>query len=93
MSLLRIREAMDGTVVEQLAGIDLRPGRSTPTRRKSSALSGPPRSRRAKEIRHHFEMSLFGSGKALNEGFFYLVVDRLRPSILFINGRIILSRR
>jgi ATP-binding cassette subfamily B protein len=30
--------------------------------------------RRAKELRHQFEMSLFGSGKAINEGFFHLVV-------------------
>ena len=30
--------------------------------------------RRGVEIRHHFEMSLFGSGKALNEGFFHLLV-------------------
>src|SRR5262249_52881211 len=30
--------------------------------------------RRAKELRHQFEMSLFGSGKAINEGFFHLMV-------------------
>src|SRR5262249_16116683 len=30
--------------------------------------------RRAKELRHQFEMSLFGSGKAINEGCFHLVV-------------------
>ena len=56
---------------------------------------------RAQEIRHHFQMSLFGCGKALNEGFFHLLViafalylfvsqsiaygDILTFSVLFLN--------
>ena len=68
---------MDGTVVEQLIGPRLRPGRQHPQ------PGGPPRGqgRRAaagEEIRHHFEMSLFGCGKALNEGFFHLLVIACR---------------
>ena len=73
LDLLRIREAMDGTVVEQLAGIDyVRAAHTHPqeVRRVEKAAER----RRAKEIRHHFEMSLFGSGKAINEGLFYLTV-------------------
>jgi ATP-binding cassette, subfamily B, bacterial len=73
VDLLRIREAMDGTVVEQLAGIDyVRAAHTHPqeVRRVEKAAER----RRAKEIRHHFEMSLFGSGKAINEGLFYLAV-------------------
>ena len=73
VDLLRIREAMDGTVVEQLAGIDyVRAAHTHPqeVRRVERAAER----RRSKEIRHHFEMSLFGSGKAINEGLFYLTV-------------------
>ena len=73
LDLLRIREAMDGTVVEQLAGIDyVRAAHTHPQeiRRVEKAAER----RRSKEIRHHFEMSLFGSGKAINEGLFYLAV-------------------
>ena len=84
LSLLRIREAMDGTVVEQLAGIDyVRAAHTHPQeiRRVEKAAER----RRSKEIRHHFEMSLFGSGKAINEGFFNLTVVACAV-YLFING-------
>ena len=76
ISLLRIREAMDGTVVEQLAGIDyVRAAHTHPQeiRRVEKAAEA----RRAREIRHHFQMSLFGSGKAINEAFFCLGVIAL----------------
>ena len=43
--------------------------------------------RRVKEIRHHFQMALFGCAKALNEGFFYIIV--LAASIFMaVNGSI-----
>ena len=87
IDLLRIREAMDGTVVEQLAGIDyVRAAHTHPQeiRRVEKAAER----RRAKEIRHHFEMSLFGSGKALNEGFFYLTVIAFAV-YLYISGDIL----
>ncbi len=86
LSLLRIREAMDGTVVEQLAGIDyVRAAHTHPqeVRRVEKAAER----RRATEIRHHFAMSLFGSGKAINEGFFYLAVIA-SAVYLFISGMI-----
>ena len=76
---------MDGTVVEQLAGIDYvraanthEPWRSAGSRRRPSVDD-------RSEIRHHFEMSLFGSGKAINEGFFYLARDRGRRSTCSFN--------
>ena len=73
IDLLRIREAMDGTVVEQLAGIDYVRAANT-HRQELRRVERAAERRRSKEIRHHFEMSLFGSGKAINEGLFYLTV-------------------
>ena len=84
LDLLRIREAMDGTVVEQLAGIDyVRAAHTHPQeiRRVEKAAER----RRAKEIRHHFEMSLFGSGKAINEGLFYLTVVAVAVYLFITN--------
>lgn len=73
LDLMRSREAMDGTVVEQLSGLDYVRAANThveEVRRVARAAEA----RRAMAIRHHFEMSLFGCGKALNEGFFHLLV-------------------
>ena len=42
LGLLRSREAMDGTVVEQLGGPRLRPAPPTPTSRRSGASRGRP---------------------------------------------------
>jgi ATP-binding cassette, subfamily B, bacterial len=73
LDLLRTREAMDGTVVEQLTGIDY--VRAANTHRQEIRRVGRTAERqRGKELRHHFEMSLFGCGKALNEGFFHILV-------------------
>jgi ATP-binding cassette subfamily B protein len=43
--------------------------------------------RRQREIRHHFDMSLFGCAKALNEGFFHVVV-LATATYLAINGQL-----
>jgi len=86
ISLLRIREAMDGTVVEQLAGIDyVRAAHTHP--QEIRRIEKTAEARRSKEIRHHFQMSLFGSGKAINEAFFCLSVIAL-GIYLFINKSI-----
>jgi ATP-binding cassette subfamily B protein len=86
LGLLRSREAMDGTIVEQLSGLDYVRAANTHEQEVRRVEKTAER-RRATELRHHFEMSLFGSGKALNEGFFHLVV--IACSIyLFVNGRI-----
>jgi ATP-binding cassette subfamily B protein len=73
LSLLRSREAIDGTVVEQLGGIDYIRAANTHQTETERVESAAER-RRANELRHHFQMSLFGSGKAVNEGFFHLIV-------------------
>ena len=87
LSLLRSREAMDGTVVEQLSGLDYVRAANT-HRQEVVRVERAAEARRAMEIRHHFEMSLFGCGKALNEGFFHLLV--LAYAIyLFVHGGII----
>ena len=100
LGLLRSREAMDGTVVEQLTGIDYVRAANT-HRQELRRVEMTAEQRRVKEIRHHFEMSLFGSGKALNEAIFHLLViafaiylffqrsigygDIMMFSILFLN--------
>jgi ATP-binding cassette, subfamily B, bacterial len=86
LGLLRTREAMDGTVVEQLSGIDyIRAANSD--RQEVRRVERVAERRRANEVRHHFEMSLFGCGKALNEGFFHLLVVAFAV-YLFVHGGI-----
>jgi ATP-binding cassette subfamily B protein len=64
---------MDGTVVEQLGGLDYVRVANT-YRQEVQRVAAVAEKRRATEIRHHFKMSLFGCGKALNEGFFHILV-------------------
>ncbi len=73
LDLLRTRERMDGTVVEQLGGIDYVRAANTHRHEVRRVVRAAER-RRSKELRHHFEMSLFGSGKAINEGLFHVLV-------------------
>jgi ATP-binding cassette, subfamily B, bacterial len=73
LELLRTREAMDGTVVEQLGGIDYVRAADT-HRQEVRRVARVAERRRSKELKHHFEMSLFGAGKAINEGLFYVLV-------------------
>ena len=86
LGLLRIREAMDGTVVELLSGIDYIRASHT-YRHEILRVEGTAERRRSKELQHHFEMSLFGSGKAINEGFFNLAVITV-AIYLFTQGQI-----
>jgi ATP-binding cassette subfamily B protein len=73
LRLMRSRETMDGTVVEQLAGIDYVRAANT-IQQEVERVSREAEKRRQRELRHHFEMSLFGCAKALNEGFFHILV-------------------
>jgi ATP-binding cassette subfamily B protein len=73
LALMRSKEGMDGTVVEQLSGLDYVRAADT-HRREVERVARAAEERRAKELQHHFRMSLFGSSKALNEAFFHLVV-------------------
>ena len=86
LDLLRTREVMDGTVVELLSGIDYVRAANT-HRQEIRRVARTAERQRSKEIRHHFEMSLFGCGKALNEGFFHILVLAL-AIYLFVDGQI-----
>src|SRR5439155_20264364 len=100
LKLLRSHEAIDGAVVEQLSGLEYVRASNThglEIRRLARATE----KHRVKEICHHFTMSRFGCAKALNEGFFHILVlagavycaivgvislgDVLTFSILFLN--------
>jgi ATP-binding cassette subfamily B protein len=80
------REVMDGTVVELLHGLDFVRAANTQgleLRRVADAAEA----RRRKEARHHFEMTLYGCAKALNEAFFYILVLCLAVNF-YIQGSI-----
>src|SRR6266851_20042 len=100
LKLLRSHEAIDGAVVEQLSGLEYVRASNThglEVRRLARATE----KHRVKETCHHFTMSWFGCAKALNEGFFHILVlagaiycaiidvislgDVLTFSILFLN--------
>jgi ATP-binding cassette subfamily B protein len=70
---MRSREAMDGTVVELLGGMDYVRAANT-HRYEVERVAAAAEKRRRRELRHHFQMSLFGCGKALNEGLFHILV-------------------
>jgi ATP-binding cassette subfamily B protein len=73
LQLIRSREELDGTVVEQLSGIDYVRVANThqhEVRRVAKAAE----KRRAKEMSHHTAMIFFGAAKALTEGTFHILV-------------------
>lgn len=73
VALMRDCEEIDGMVVEQLCGTEyIRAANTLPL--EMDRLSRAAGKRRGKEMRHHFQMSLYGCGKALNEGLFHVVV-------------------
>ncbi len=73
VKLLRSCEEIDGAIVEQLSGIEyVRAANTYPQEIKRLARAAEKR--RAMEIRHQFQMALFGSAKALNEGLFHVMV-------------------
>jgi ATP-binding cassette subfamily B protein len=86
LKLLRTREEMDGTVVEQLAGLDYIRAANT-CAAEAHRVAAVAEAHRRREIRHHFKMSLFGCAKALTEGFFHILVLALATAFA-IQGRI-----
>ena len=85
LKLMRACEDIDGAVVEQLGGIEYIRAANT-HRLETKRISHATEKRRVKEIRHHFQMALFGAAKALSEGFFHVLV--LASAIyLAINGK------
>ncbi|HWG43873.1 MAG TPA: ABC transporter ATP-binding protein [Gemmataceae bacterium] len=100
LRLLRSCDEIDGAIVEQLGGIEYVRAANT-YQQEIKRLARAAEKRRAMEIRHQFQMSLFGCAKALNEGLFHIIVlsvaiyyaingqlkagDVLTFSILFVN--------
>jgi len=86
LQLMRSCEEIDGAVVEQLGGIEY--VRAADTKKlEINRLAKATEKRRAMEVRHHFQMSLFGCAKALNEGLVHVLV--LGVAIyLAVQGRI-----
>ena len=73
IQLLRGREEMDGTVVEQLGGLDyVRVANTHAQELRRVAKSAE--FRRKKELGHHVAMSFFGAAKAIVEGLFHVGV-------------------
>ena len=73
MDLMRDCEEIDGTVVEQLTGTEYIRVANT-FHLEVERLSQATEKRRQREVRHHFQMSLFGCAKSLNEVLFHVLV-------------------
>jgi ATP-binding cassette subfamily B protein len=86
LTLMRDCEEIDGTMVEQLAGIEYIRAANT-AKQEMKRLADSTEKRRRRELRHHFDMSLFGAAKALNEGLFHILVLAL-AIYLAVEGRI-----
>jgi len=73
LALLRKRESLDGTVVEQLGGLEyIRAANTLPIELKR--VDTAAEERRQMEFKHHRAMTVFESIKALNEGLFYILM-------------------
>jgi ATP-binding cassette subfamily B protein len=86
LQLLRVCEEMDGTVVEQLGGLDFIRVAHTHTR-EVRRVAKAAEHKRVKELKHHVAMSFFGAAKAVVEGLFHVGVLAL-AAYLAITGRI-----
>jgi ATP-binding cassette subfamily B protein len=73
LRLIRACEEIDGAVVEQLGGVEYIRAANTPNQEVKRVYRACEQ-RRAREVKHHFQMSLFGCAKALNEGLFHILV-------------------
>jgi ATP-binding cassette subfamily B protein len=86
LRLMRDCEEIDGIVVEQLSGAEYVRVANT-YNLEMRRLGRCTEKRRRREVLHHFQMSLYGSAKALNEGFFHILVLAL-ATYLAISGTI-----
>jgi ATP-binding cassette subfamily B protein len=84
LKLIASREEMDGTVVEQLSGLDYVRAANTHAH-EVERVERVAENRRGMEVRHHFQMSLFTAAKALNQGFFHILLLAL-SAYLAIQG-------
>src|ERR1043166_400859 len=86
IELLRSKESVDGTVVEQLSGIEYVRVANTEDA-EARKVERVAEIVRKKEIKHHFVMSIFDCAKALNEGVFFILVIIL-SILMAAKGRI-----
>jgi ATP-binding cassette subfamily B protein len=73
VQLIRSREELDGTVVEQLSGIDYVRVANT-HQHEVRKVARAAEKRRSREMGHHVAMMFFGAAKALVEGTFHVMV-------------------
>ncbi len=73
LRLMRGREQIDGTVVELFGGLDYIRAAHT-EQHELQRLEAASRDLQRQQRRHHFEMSLYGAVRALNEGLFHILV-------------------
>jgi len=72
-ALLRAKEGLDGTVVEQLSGLEyIRAANTYPL--EVSRVTTAAREREDREVKHGFAMARFDWLKAINEGLFYIAI-------------------
>ncbi len=73
LDLLRAKEGLDGTVVEQLGGLEyIRAANTYPL--EVARVAAAAEARRKRELKHGFAMGRFDWLKSLNEGLFYIAI-------------------
>jgi ATP-binding cassette, subfamily B, bacterial len=72
-ALLHAKEGLDGTVVEQLGGLEyIRAANTYPL--ETARVESAAESRRERERKHGFAMARFDWMKAINEGLFHVII-------------------
>lgn len=72
-ALLHAKEGLDGTVVEQLGGLEyIRAANTYPV--EVGRVETAAESRRDREVKHHLAMARFDWMKAINEGLFHVII-------------------
>jgi ATP-binding cassette subfamily B protein len=72
-SLLRAKEGLDGTVVEQLGGLEyIRAANTYPT--EVARIDAAAEARRSREMKHGLAMARFDWAKSINEGLFHVAI-------------------
>jgi ATP-binding cassette subfamily B protein len=84
LQLIRSREDLDATVVEQLSGLDYVRVANTQNQ-EVARVARVAEKRRRREVTHHIAMAFFGMAKALTEGFFHVLVLSLAIYLAAIN--------
>lgn len=73
VALLHAKEGLDGTVVEQLGGLEyIRAANTYPL--EVARVESAAESRSAREFKHGFAMARFDWMKAINEGLFHVII-------------------